>query len=62
MASGGTGKTLPVTLQPGVMLKGTKDLIGRLHELRADTLAITGDLDAAAKCSRSIIMPREAAQ
>ena len=44
---------------PGVMLKGTKDLIGRLHELRADTLAITGDLDAAAKCSRSIIMPRE---
>jgi len=44
---------------PGVMLKGTKDLIGRLNELRADTLAITGDLDAAAKCSRSIIMPRE---
>jgi glucosamine--fructose-6-phosphate aminotransferase (isomerizing) len=44
---------------PGVMLAGTKDLIGRLHELRADTLAITGDLDAAAKCSRSIIMPRE---
>src|SRR5260370_16392344 len=43
---------------PGVMLKGTKDLIGRLNELRADTLAITGDLDAAAKCSRSIIMPR----
>ncbi len=28
-------------------------------ERRADTLAITGDLDAAAKCSRSIIMPRE---
>jgi len=44
---------------PGVMLKGTKDLIQRLHELRADTLAITGDIDAAAKCSRSIIMPRE---
>ena len=44
---------------PGVMLAGTKDLIGRLNELRADTLAITGDLDAAAKCSRSIIMPRE---
>lgn len=44
---------------PGVMLKGTKDLIQRLHELRADTLAITGDLDAAAKCSRAIIMPRE---
>ena len=44
---------------PGVMLKGTKDLIGRLSELRADTLAITGDLDAAAMCTRSIIMPRE---
>src|SRR6266550_861205 len=44
---------------PGVMLKGTKDLIGRLHELRADTLAITGDIDAAARCTRSIIMPRE---
>jgi len=43
----------------GVMLKGTKDLIARLHELRADTLAITGDLDAAAKSTRSIIMPRE---
>jgi glucosamine--fructose-6-phosphate aminotransferase (isomerizing) len=44
---------------PGVMLKGTKDLIGRLSELRADTLAITGDLDAAEMCTRSIIMPRE---
>jgi glucosamine--fructose-6-phosphate aminotransferase (isomerizing) len=44
---------------PGVMLEGTKDLIQRLHELRADTLAITGDLEAAASCSRSIIMPRE---
>ena len=44
---------------PGVMLDGTKDLINRLRELRADTLAITGDLDAAAMCSRSVIMPRE---
>ena len=44
---------------PGVMLEGTRDLIGRLRELRADTLTITGDLDAAAMCSRSIIMPRE---
>lgn len=44
---------------PGVMLPGTKDLISRLRELRADTLAITGDLDVAAMCSRSIIMPRE---
>ena len=44
---------------PSVMLEGTKDLIRRLQELRADTLAITGDIDTAARCSRSIIMPRE---
>jgi glucosamine--fructose-6-phosphate aminotransferase (isomerizing) len=44
---------------PGVMLEGTKDLIARLRELSADTLAITGDLESAAMCSRSIIMPRE---
>ena len=44
---------------PGVMLESTKDLIWRLQELRADTLAITGDIDTAAMCSRSIIMPRE---
>jgi glucosamine--fructose-6-phosphate aminotransferase (isomerizing) len=44
---------------PGVMLSGTKDLIGRLRELRADTLAITGDIETASMCSRSIIMPRE---
>ncbi len=44
---------------PGVMLPGVKDLIERLRELRADTLAITSDLDAAGACTRSIIMPRE---
>jgi glucosamine--fructose-6-phosphate aminotransferase (isomerizing) len=44
---------------PGAMLPGTKDLIDRLRELNADTLVITGDLDAAAKCTRSIIMSRE---
>lgn len=44
---------------PGVMLPGVKSLIERLRELKADTLAITGDLDAAALCSRSIMMPRE---
>jgi len=43
----------------GVMLPGVKNLIERLRELKADTLAITSDLDAAALCSRSIIMPRE---
>jgi glucosamine--fructose-6-phosphate aminotransferase (isomerizing) len=44
---------------PGLMLAGAKELIERLRELHADTLAITGDLDTAAMCSRSIIMPRE---
>jgi glutamine---fructose-6-phosphate transaminase (isomerizing) len=44
---------------PGVMLAGVKDLIRRLGELHADTLAITGDLDVAAGCTRAIIMPRE---
>lgn len=44
---------------PGVMLPGVKNLIQRLRELKADTLAITSDLDAAAICTRSIIMPRE---
>jgi glucosamine--fructose-6-phosphate aminotransferase (isomerizing) len=44
---------------PGAMLKDTKDLLRRLQELRADTLAITADLEAAAMGSRSIIMPRE---
>ena len=44
---------------PGVMLPGVKSLIERLSELHADTLAITSDLDAAASCTRSIIMPKE---
>lgn len=43
----------------GKMLAGTKDLIARLQELRADTLAITGDIEAATMCTRAIIMPRE---
>jgi glucosamine--fructose-6-phosphate aminotransferase (isomerizing) len=44
---------------PGVMLSGVKDLIERLRELHADTLCITGDLETAASCTRSIVMPRE---
>ena len=44
---------------PGIMLPGTKDLIARLRELRADTLVITGDVDVAGMCSRAIVMPRE---
>ena len=44
---------------PGVMLPGVKSLIERLRELKADTMAITSDADAAAMCTRSIMMPRE---
>jgi glutamine---fructose-6-phosphate transaminase (isomerizing) len=44
---------------PGQMLAGVKSLIERLSELHADTLAITGDIDTASLCTRSIIMPRE---
>lgn len=44
---------------PGVMLPGVKDLIRRLRELHADTLAITADLEAAGLCTRAVIMPRE---
>ena len=44
---------------PGVMLPGVIDLMRRLSELRADTLAITSDLNAAGNCARAVIMPRE---
>jgi len=44
---------------PGVMLPGVKDLIRRLQELHADTLAITADLEAVSLCRRAVIMPRE---
>jgi glucosamine--fructose-6-phosphate aminotransferase (isomerizing) len=44
---------------PGVMLPGVKNLIQRLRELRADTLVITSDIEAAGHGSRSIIMPKE---
>jgi glucosamine--fructose-6-phosphate aminotransferase (isomerizing) len=44
---------------PGVMLPGVKNLIGRLQELHADSLVITSDLEAAASCTRAIIMPKE---
>src|SRR4051812_25921139 len=44
---------------PGVMLPGVKSLIGRLRELRADSLVITSDLEAAANCTRAIVMPKE---
>src|SRR5205807_2636927 len=44
---------------PGVMLPGVKSLIGRLQELHADSLVITSDLEAAAACTRAVIMPKE---
>lgn len=44
---------------PGVMLPGVKALIERLRELHAETLVITSDLEAAANCSRAIVMPKE---
>jgi glutamine---fructose-6-phosphate transaminase (isomerizing) len=44
---------------PGVMLEGTRELIGRLSELRADTVAITGDEATAALCSRAVMMSSE---
>jgi glutamine---fructose-6-phosphate transaminase (isomerizing) len=44
---------------PGVMLPGVRELIERLKELRADTLVITADEEAARSCSRSILMPNE---
>src|SRR5438046_8236571 len=44
---------------PGTMLPGVKDLIDRLAELHADTLAITSDLETAGDCTRAIIMPKD---
>src|SRR5437588_7301283 len=44
---------------PGAMLDGVKELIERLHELRADTLVITADEEAASACSRAILMTGE---
>ncbi len=41
---------------PGIMLQGVKGLLERLRELRADTLAITGDEETARKASRAIRM------
>src|SRR5215216_2645809 len=44
---------------PGAMLAGVKELLSRLKELRADTLVITADDEAARACSRAITMPGE---
>ncbi|HEX8494775.1 MAG TPA: SIS domain-containing protein [Pyrinomonadaceae bacterium] len=44
---------------PGVMLDGTRELIERLNELRADTLVITSEQELAHKCTRAILLPGE---
>jgi glucosamine--fructose-6-phosphate aminotransferase (isomerizing) len=44
---------------PGAMLAGVKELLERLKELRADTLVITSDEEAARISSRAIRMPDE---
>ena len=44
---------------PGVTLGGVKELLSRLNELRADTLVITGDDEAAGLASRAVRMPAE---
>lgn len=44
---------------PGVTLPGVRELLARLHELRADTLVITSDAQVASTCTRSIRMPAE---
>ena len=51
----------PVVLfaPPGVMLGGVRDLAKRLRELRADTLAITGDAETAGLCTRAVRLPAE---
>ena len=44
---------------PGATLEGSRRLMERLHELHADTLAITGDDETARLCTRSIQLPSE---
>jgi glutamine---fructose-6-phosphate transaminase (isomerizing) len=44
---------------PGAMLSGVKELLERLKELRAETLVITADKEAANSSSRAIVMPGE---
>jgi glucosamine--fructose-6-phosphate aminotransferase (isomerizing) len=44
---------------PGVTLKGVRELLERLRELRADTLVFTHDTEVAAVCTRAVRMPDE---
>jgi glucosamine--fructose-6-phosphate aminotransferase (isomerizing) len=41
------------------MLDGVKELLARLRELRAETLVITADEEAARASTRAIILPGE---
>ena len=44
---------------PGVTLPGVRALLERLRELRADTLVITSDMEAASCASRALSLPQE---
>jgi glucosamine--fructose-6-phosphate aminotransferase (isomerizing) len=44
---------------PGVTLGGVRELLARLKELRADTLAFTSDAEAAALATRAVRLPPE---
>ncbi len=44
---------------PGVTLKGVRELLERLKELRADTLVFTHDPEIASVCTRALTMPTE---
>ncbi|HEY0079292.1 MAG TPA: SIS domain-containing protein [Pyrinomonadaceae bacterium] len=44
---------------PGVTLEGVRELLERLRGLRADTLVITSDEQAAKLCTRALRMPPE---
>ena len=44
---------------PGATLSGVRELLGRLKELRADTLCITSDEEAASLCKRAVRLPAE---
>jgi glucosamine--fructose-6-phosphate aminotransferase (isomerizing) len=44
---------------PGRMLDGVKELLARLRELRAETLVITADEEAARASTRAIMLPAE---
>ncbi|MBV9924910.1 MAG: SIS domain-containing protein [Acidobacteria bacterium] len=44
---------------PGVTLGGVRELLGRLKELRADTLVFTSDEEAAALATRAVRLPAE---